>query len=39
MYHAAELVHWMQNRDIKVLLPAQIKELNRRKTKLFGKRN
>lgn len=24
MYHAAELVHWMQNKDNKVLLPAQI---------------
>ncbi len=24
MYHAAELVHWMQNRDSKILLPAQV---------------
>lgn len=24
MYHAAELVHWMQNRDTKILLPAQV---------------
>jgi sulfatase maturation enzyme AslB (radical SAM superfamily) len=24
MYHAAELVHWMQNRDNKLLLPAQV---------------
>jgi len=24
MYHAAELVHWMQNRDNKILLPAQV---------------
>lgn len=24
MYHAAELVHWMQNRETKILLPAQV---------------
>lgn len=24
MYHAAELVHWMQNQDNKILLPAQV---------------
>lgn len=24
MYHAAELVHWMHNRDKKILLPAQV---------------
>ena len=24
MYHAAELVHWMQNQDTKILLPAQV---------------
>lgn len=24
MYHAAELVHWMQHRDTKILLPAQV---------------
>ena len=24
MYHAAELVHWMKNKDNKVLLPAQV---------------
>jgi len=24
MYHAAELVHWMQNKDRKILLPAQV---------------
>jgi sulfatase maturation enzyme AslB (radical SAM superfamily) len=24
MYHAAELVHWMQNKDTKILLPAQV---------------
>lgn len=24
MYHSAELVHWMQNRDCKILLPAQV---------------
>lgn len=24
MYHAAELVHWMQNRNHKILLPAQV---------------
>jgi len=24
MYHAAELVHWMQNQDHKILLPAQV---------------
>jgi len=24
MYHAAELVHWMRNRDSKILLPAQV---------------
>jgi len=24
MYHTAELVHWMQNKDSKILLPAQV---------------
>jgi sulfatase maturation enzyme AslB (radical SAM superfamily) len=24
MYHSAELVHWMQNQDSKILLPAQV---------------
>jgi len=24
MYHTAELVHWMQNKDTKILLPAQV---------------